>query len=90
VDCIVRHLAGSDQILRIYDRLGTVDKILHSKRIHVMNQQSSMNLVTFDAQIATHVTKDHFLARTTPCARLVKLLIQISVETERLLSDVAR
>lgn len=57
-------------------------KIFRADRVHVMNQDSIVNIVTFDTQITTIVSRDDYVADVTPLPRRVELLIHPPFEPE--------
>lgn len=89
MDRVVGSLAGADEKLRIDDPAFAILDIPNRKRIHVMNQQSERNLVTWDAQIAAHVAKYDFVSRMMPLSGRVELLVQPTIEPKGLLADYA-
>lgn len=52
-----------------------------------MNVDSIVDIVSFDSQIATVVTYDNVVSDITPLGRSVESLIDVSIESERYISD---
>jgi hypothetical protein len=75
-------VSGSDEVFRIENPSFTLHKIIGSDRIHVMDHQLSMNVVTWDSEITGSVSKDNQVANMPPLAGTIELLIDPSIETE--------
>ena len=58
-------------------------------RIHVMYDQTRIDLTTGDPQITTLVANDGITTETTPFSRCVETLIDPAVVTERLTADLS-
>jgi hypothetical protein len=89
VNGVVGIVGCADQELEIERMLSSVDDVLFDKRIHVMNDELCVNIVTIHTEIACLISKNCFLAKLSPFARRVEPLIDPSVETERLTTDLA-
>lgn len=57
--------------------------------VHVMDDDPIMNFIAFYSEIATVISDDDSVAKLTPLSRGVELLIHVSIESERRLTDVA-
>lgn len=55
---IVRIMAHSDEVLRIEHRRIEVYEILGLHRIHVVNEELSLDLHSFNAQVSAQVSSD--------------------------------
>lgn len=69
--------------------IGSMNDVRLPKRIHVMNDQTNMNLVTDHSKIARIVSDNDVSTKLTPLSRLIELLIDPSVEAEGLMTDFA-
>jgi len=77
---VVCDVRGADQEFGIECVISSMDNIALGKRIHVMNYQTSMDIITFDTQITPFVSNDYFLTKLPPLPGRIKLLIDPSVE----------
>jgi hypothetical protein len=84
VNRIVRIVRGADQKLEIERVSSSMSDVLFSERIHVMDDQLVVNIVTIHAEIARLISKDCFLAKLAPFTRRVELLVDPTIESERL------
>lgn len=89
MNCVVRVVRGRDKELRIQRIPGSVDDVVLNERIQMMDDDSTMNIKTMNAEIATFVPCDDVVAETTPLWRLIKLLVDPPIESERRATDLA-
>lgn len=87
MDCIVRAVFRADEVLRVERVVRPMSDVIFCKWIHVMYDQTVMNLVSRDSKIATFVSQDDGSASILPRTRRVEALIHPSVETEGRLAD---
>lgn len=89
VDCVVGSVRNTDQILRIESILSAIHNVILNQRIHVMNGDLVVNIVSSDTKITTQITSDDVSAKETPGTRRVELLIDPAIETECLSADLS-
>jgi len=87
VNRVVRVVRGADQELRIECVISSVNNIALTKRIHVMDDQSLVNITPRYAEIARFISNDYLPTKLSPLSRPVKLLIDPPVETEGLVTN---
>jgi hypothetical protein len=68
---------------------GSVHDVYLTKGIHVMNNQTNVDVIAFYAKIAPLVSNNDSLPKLPPLSRSVELLIDPTIETERLMTDFA-
>lgn len=68
-------LGCRDEKLRIESVVPSACQILENQRVHVVNQEVGMDLVTRDTQVASKITSDDVLTSVPPLARVVEPLI---------------
>jgi len=54
-----------------------------------MNIETSMNVVSFDAEITTVISKDDVVTNSSPLTRPIKFLIHVAIESERCFANLA-
>src|SRR4051812_33525692 len=79
---VVRSVGGGDKVLRIQDKRRPIDYVLHGDRIHVMNHQPSMDLVTGNAQVTSVVSENNDVSNVSPFERSVKPLVDPPIRPE--------
>lgn len=52
-----------------------------------MNIDAVVDIESFDTEITTIIADDNVIAYSSPLNRRIKLLVEISIEAERLISD---
>lgn len=57
--------------------------VLHSHRIHVVDDDLAVDLVLFYTEVATEISGDNVGAHVAPLSRCVELLVDVTIETER-------
>ena len=80
-------MTGCDEVLGIKNPRLTVDNILASDRIHVVNQQLYLDLAPGDTKIATMIAHDHDVTDLMPEGGSVEPLVQPPSKPEGLISD---
>lgn len=86
---VVRFVGATDQKIRIQDvRIEEFD-LIRSNRIHVVNKDTAVDLITFKTQIAAIVARNDLISDPFPLHGLVKTLIQITIKSKSLVSDSA-
>jgi hypothetical protein len=78
VDGVVGLPANADEILWIKNPIAPMFDVLHSHRIHVMNQKASVNFVAGNSEVAPHVSNDDCTTNASPLRRGVEDLIHPS------------
>lgn len=84
---VVSIVTGCDKVFRVEQNLAPVSDVFCDNWIHVMNKNPAVNIETFHTEIAAVVTDNDTVTNRLPLLGTIKDLIQISVETECLLSD---
>lgn len=79
---VVGSVCGRDEKLGIENALIAFKNLVRLHRVHVMNVNSIMNLVSFDTKITTQVSSYDVLANVLPLGGSVKHLIDVTIETE--------
>jgi hypothetical protein len=82
VNGVVRAMGGSDEKIRIQKRILTSDYVVDNDWIHVMYQESVVDLIPFYTQIAAVITHDDVISKLFPLSRSVETLIQPTIEAE--------
>lgn len=89
MDRIVRFVRATDQKIRVQDiRIEEFD-LIRSNRVHVVNEDTTIDFVPFKTKIAAIVARNDLISDSFPLSGLVKPLIQITIEPERLISNAA-
>ncbi len=60
--------------------LFTIDNVFYSHRIHVVNQDTIVNLVTFYSKITTVISSNNVVSKLFPLSRCVKSLIDVAIK----------
>src|SRR4051794_8575662 len=89
MNCIVGKMRGTDQELRINYQSLTTHQVQLRQWIHVMHQQTMVDLMTGNAQITALVTCDDGFSSQLPLSGPIELLIHPPIETEGLLAHIA-
>lgn len=89
MDRIVRLVGATDQKIRVQDvRIKEFD-LVRSDRIHVVNNDTAVDFITFKTQIAAIITRNDLISDPFPLHGLVKTLIQITIESKSLITNSA-
>ena len=89
MDRIVRFVGATDQKIRVQDvRIEEFD-LIWTNRIHVVNEDTTVDFVSFKTKITTIVARNDLISDSFPLSGLVKTLVQITIEPERLISNAA-
>lgn len=87
MDRIVRSVGATDQKIGVqYVRIEEFD-LIRSNRVHVMNEDTAIDFVPLKTKIAAIVARYDLISDSFPLSGLVKTLIQITIEPERLISN---
>ncbi len=82
-------MSHADQVLRVEDVWIELSlEVLGPNRIHVMNEDLAVDVVTRDPEVACVVSEDYLLPCLTPLGRMIEGLIQMPFETEGLISRI--
>jgi hypothetical protein len=79
-------MGSGDQELGINDVLFARYKIQFTQWIHVVNQETAMNIIARHTKITTIIANNDFIASKLPLPRSVELLIHPPIEAKGLLS----
>ena len=86
MDRIVRFVGATDQKIRVQDvRIEEFD-LIWTNRVHVVNKDTTVDFVTFKTQIAAIIARNDLISDSFPLCRLVKALVQITIESESLMT----
>ena len=87
MDRIVRFVRATYQKIGVqYVRIKEFD-LIRSNRVHVMNEDTTIDFVPLKTKIAAIIARYDFISNSFPLSGLVKTLIQITIEPERLISN---
>lgn len=87
MDRIVCIMRSRNQKFRIQQEIAFLLDILKRYWIHVVNEDSPVNLITFDTEIAAIVSENYFVSNVLPLLGSVEYLIKISIEPKGILSN---
>lgn len=76
-----------DEVFRIKNAGVPESNIFGVHRIHVMDDEFGMDLVSFDSEVTTVVSSDHVVPNLSPFGRGVELLVDVAIEPERRVTD---
>ena len=79
----------ADQKFRIGQKLGRLSNIANFNRIHVVDINSLMNIVSVAGQITAKVSSNHEIPDCSPLIRVIELLIQITLKSKRFLAHLS-
>lgn len=80
-------MSSGDKELGVDDHLFARYEIRLGQRVHVVNQQTMVNIVTRDPEVTALIARNDFAASELPLSRPVERLIHPPVKTKGLLSD---
>lgn len=83
MDGVVGSVRCRNQEFGIQDIGITVFDFVSCHRIHVMDDDLIVDLMTINAQIQAKISGDNFISNESPLSRCVKALVDVSVEAER-------
>lgn len=87
MDRVVRFVRATDQKIRVQDvRIKEFD-LIRPNRIHMVNEDTTIDFVSFKTKIAAIIARNDIISDSFPLSGLVKTLVQITVEPERLISN---
>lgn len=87
MDRIVRFVRATYQKIGIqYVRIKEFD-LIRSNRVHVVNEDTTIDFVPLKTKIAAIIARYDLISDSFPLGGLVKTLIQITIEPERLISN---
>lgn len=86
---VVGGVTGANQVFGIEQKFGAVGDVACQNRIQVMNDDSSVNIEAFHAEVTAVVADNNPVAELLPFVGTVEGLVQISVEAEGFPSDAA-
>lgn len=87
MDRIVRLVRATYQKFGVqYIRIKEFD-LIRSNRIHVVNEDTTIDFVPLKTKIAAIVARNDLISYSFPLSRLIKTLIQITIEPKSLISN---
>lgn len=89
MDCVVSVVGYTDKELRIHQVVGCQPDVIYGDRIHMMDYDLAVYLITIHAEIQSIVSHNHKISYALPFGRPVELLIEISLEAERFFPNFA-
>lgn len=69
--------------LRVKDLLVTMNNLVNTHRIHVVNNEITVDLIAIYSEITALVSKDDGMTNTLPIPRAIEPLINPTIEPER-------
>jgi hypothetical protein len=75
-------MRNSDQVLGVKEFIIPRHHIIDVNRVHVMNDDSVMDLVASNSKITTAISRDDFVSSMSPLHRRVESLVQVSLKPE--------
>lgn len=84
--CIVRR---ADQKLRIGQIFGRLSDVANFNRIHVVDVNSLVNIVSIASQITAEISGNHIIPDWSPLIGVVEFLIQITLKSKRLFAHLS-
>lgn len=82
----MRIMRRADQKLGIGQKLGRLSEVANFNRIHVVDVNSLMNIVSIASQITAEISGNHIIPDRSPLIGVVEFLIQITLKSKRLLA----
>src|SRR5690606_531748 len=79
VDSVVRSVCSCDEEFWIQNVPATTLELLDSHRIHVVNNDLVVDLMTFQSQVHTFIPSNYMVANIAPLLGCVESLIHIAV-----------
>lgn len=87
MDRIVRFVGATDQKIRIQDvRIKEFD-LIRSNRVHVVDEDTTIDFVPLKTKIAAIITRYDLISDSFPLSGLVKTLVQITIEPKSLIPN---
>lgn len=87
VNSVVGLVRCGNKELRIDDVLTTVNNLVNTHWIHVVNNGTTVDLVTLDTEITSFVPKEDGVTNMPPLPRAIEPLIDPTIEPERRLPN---
>ena len=84
---VVRFVRATDQKIRVQDVQIEEFDLIRSNRVHVVNDDTTIDFVSFKTKIAAVVARNDLISDSFPLGGLVKTLIQITIKPECLISN---
>lgn len=89
MDRIVRFVGATYQKIGVqYVRIKEFD-LIRPNRVHMVNEDTTIDFVSFKTKIAAIIARNDLISNSFPLSGLVKTLIQITIESESLISNAA-
>lgn len=85
----MRIMRRADQKLRIGQIFGRLSDVANFNRIHVVDVNSLMNIVSIASQITAEISDNHIILDFSPLTGVVEFLIQITLKSKRLLAHLS-
>lgn len=82
VDGVMRLVGRGDEELGVENIFVAVSNIIDSHRVHVMDVEARMDLVTLDAKITALITVDNPVSGPFPLPRGVEHLVEMTLKAE--------
>lgn len=87
MDRIVRLVRATYQKIRVQDVWIEEFDLIRSNRVHVVNEYTTVDFVSFKTKIATIVARNDLVSDSFPLSGPVKTLVQITIEPKSLISN---
>lgn len=85
----MRIMRRADQKLRIGQIFGRLSDVANFNRIHVVDVNSLMNIVSVAGQVTAEISRNHKIPDWSPLIGVVESLIQITLKAKRLLAHLS-
>lgn len=89
VDRIVCIMRRADEKLRVKDVFLAMLDVIRRHRIHMMDDDPIIDLITRNPEVQTLVSSDNMVTKVSPLSRSVKSLIEVSIVAECRLPDLS-
>lgn len=82
MDGIVSSVRRCDEILWVENIVITMSDVIRRHRVHMMDDDPIIDLITFDSQIQTLITGNHLVTNMLPLSGSVESLIHVTLEAK--------
>ena len=87
---VVRSVRNGDEIVRVQNKTGPHPEIIHAHWHNMMDQNTVVNVIPFNAKIATIITLYNTISHVFPLSGTVESLIDIAIMAKRLITYPSR
>ena len=79
---VMRLVCYANQVVKIQSTSRSVQDVLFVDRVHVVHDNSIMNLMSFDSEITTFISRYDVVTKATPFTGCIELLIDPTITAE--------